>query len=167
MSSESQIPSIYRLWHLYIEPAAACQGAVMAARSPLLYLGVMSPAANRSHYHPELQVVFDQLAATYFLFAFNQAVVLRVVGANLAVWRTMITGMLLCDVFHVAATVKALGWERVLDPSVWRLFDWVNILMLLASLAIRTAFLAGVGVCERFKRCKTALFMTFVFVYRI
>lgn len=144
-ASHVQIAPIYRLWHLYIEPFGAFYGAVLSSRSPRLYLSAMSPGANLSHYHPEVQVIFDQLAATYFLFAFNQGVVLRVADGNLRVWRAMLAGMLLCDVFHVAGTAKALG-PALLDPAAWRLYDWVNVVMLLIPLVLRSAFLAGVGV---------------------
>lgn len=143
----AHIPGIYRLYHLYFEPVVAVQGAVMCARAPLWYLAVMSPRATAAHYHPVAQVVFDQLAATYFLFAFNQAVVLRVAADNLRVWRAMLFGMLLCDLAHVWATKDALGgWDALLDPAGWRFYDWSNVVVLCAGAALRVAFLAGVGI---------------------
>lgn len=147
-STAAHIAGIYRLFLLYIEPTLALQGAIMCARSPLWYLSVMSPHANRSHYHPILQVVFDQLAATYFLFAFNQAVVLRVADNNLRVWRAMVFGMLVCDLLHMYATKEALGWDLQLDPTAWRFYDWFNLAVLYGAAALRIAFLAGVGVVE-------------------
>lgn len=157
MSYQPHIPAVYRVWHLYAEPFAALQGAVLAARSPLLYLSVMSPQANLSHYQADVhQIVFDQLAATYFLFAFNQAVVLRIAGGNLPVWRAMVAGMLICDVLHLLGTARALGgWDGLLDVAGWRLFDWANVVLLLVPVAIRTAFLAGVGVKEGTADLKT------------
>ncbi|CAN8095685.1 unnamed protein product [Discula destructiva] len=150
MSSPAEhIHPLYRLWHLYIEPFGAFYGAVLCARSPLLYLSVMSPRANRAHYHPEVQIVFDQLAATYLLFAFNQAVVLRMADGSLRVWRGLLAGMLLCDLVHIWASTKALGGLAVLaDPVQWRLYDWVNVVMLLIPMVLRISFLAGVGVRE-------------------
>lgn len=142
------IPALYRLFLLYVEPVLAVQGAVMCARSPLWYLSVMTPHANRSHYHPILQVVFDQLAATYLLFAFNQAVVLRVAEGNLRVWKAMVFGMLVCDVIHMYATKNALGWDLQLDPAGWRFYDWFNLAVLYGMGAMRIAFLAGIGVKE-------------------
>lgn len=144
----AQIHPVHRVWHLYIEPFNAFYGAVLCARSPLLYLSVMSPRANLSHYHPELQVVFNQLAATYLLFAFNQAVVLRMADGNLRIWRGLLAGMLLCDFVHVWATANALGGAGVASPALWRVFDWVNVVMLIIPLVLRSAFLAGVGVSE-------------------
>lgn len=144
----SYIAPIYRVWHLYIEPFSAFYGAVLCARSPTLYLSVMSPHANLSHYNPEIhQVVLDQLAATYLLFAFNQGVVLRVADGNLQLWRVMLAGMLICDVVHVWATSKVLG-PALFTPAAWRLFDWVNVVMLVIPVVLRSAFLAGVCVSE-------------------
>lgn len=149
MPSQVHMSPIYRLMLLYVEPFMAFYGATMAARSPLLYLSVMSPGADLSHYRPELQVVFDQLAGTYLLFAFNQAVVLRVADGHLRVWRAMVAGMVLCDVAHVFATARAMGgWAAMVDPSGWRPYDWVNVLTLYAMTAMRVAFLSGVGVRE-------------------
>lgn len=147
-SQDEHIHPLYRLWHFYLEPFAAFSGAVLCARLPLLYLATMSPHANRSHYHPELQVVFDQLAATYLLFAFNQAIVLRMADGNLRVWRGMLAGMLICDGVHLWATGKALGGATLLNPAEWRLLDWINVVMLIIPVALRSAFLAGVGVSE-------------------
>lgn len=145
------VAPLYRLFLLWVEPFMAFYGATMAARSPLLYLSVMSPAADRSHYNPVLQVIFDQLAGTYLLFAFNQAIVLRVADrpGGLPVWRAMVAGMLLCDAVHIVGTARALGgWAAMVDPSAWRLYDWVNVVTLYAMSAMRVAFLSGLGVTE-------------------
>lgn len=151
MSSQSQIAPIYRVWHLYIEPFSAFYGAVLCARSPLLYLSVMSPRANLSHYNAEVQVVFDQLAATYLLFAFNQGVVLRIADGNLRLWRALLAGMLICDIVHIWATSKVLG-PALYAPAEWRFYDWVNVIMLIIPVVLRSAFLAGVGVKEGGKK---------------
>lgn len=145
----SHVAPIYRLMLLHVEPFMAFYGAVMAARSPILYLSVMSPAANLSHYNPAIRIIFDQLAGTYLLFAFNQAIVLRVAEDNLRVWRAMISGMVLCDLAHIAATARAFGgWAALVSPAAWRGYDWVNVVTLLGMTALRLAFLAGWGVHE-------------------
>lgn len=148
MASQPHIAAFYRVVLLYIEPFLATYGAVMATRSPLLYLSVMDPRANLSHYHPEIQVLFDQLAGCYFLFAFNQAIVLRVADGQLRVWRAMVAGMLACDIIHMRATGRAMGWAAHLDPLSWRFFDAFNLIVLYGVAAMRIAFLAGVGVVD-------------------
>lgn len=150
MSSQVHMSPFYRLMLLYVEPFMAFHGATMAARTPLLYLSVMVPDADPAlFYRPEMQVVLDQLAGTYLLFAFNQAVVLRAADGHLRVWRALLAGMLLCDLVHVAATARAMGgWAVMVDPAVWRPYDWVNIVILYGVAAMRVAFLCGVGVRE-------------------
>lgn len=150
-------PSIaagHRLLFLYAEPFVALYGALLAGRAPLKYLHLVSPAAP-AHYHPSLQVVLDQLAAAYFLFAFNQAVVLRVVGDdNVRVWTAMICGMLLCDLLHVNAAGSALGWDALLDPPGWRFEEWLSMVPTCGFAAARVAFLLGFGVAGEEARAK-------------
>lgn len=144
--AQPNIATAHRLLFLYAEPFAALYGALLAARAPLKYLYLANPAAP-AHYHPALQVVLDQLAATYFLFAFNQAVVLRVAGDdNVRVWTAMICGMLLCDLLHINAAGNALGWEALLSPAGWRFEDWVVMVPTCGFAAARAAFLLGFGV---------------------
>lgn len=154
---QPSIAAAHRLLFLYAEPFAALYGALLAGRAPLKYLYLMNPAAP-AHYHPSLQVVLDQLAATYFLFAFNQAVVLRIVGnENVRVWTAMLCGMLLCDLLHVNAAGNALGWPALLDPSGWRLEEWVVMIPTCGFAAARVAFLLGFGVAgeEKMPKVKT------------
>src|SRR5437667_6315759 len=98
--SHLQIPLPYRILLLYFEPLAALNGAFLAHFKPSDYLLVMSPSATASTYSPQTQIVYDQLAATYLLFAFNEAVVLRVTS-ELRVWKAIVLGILLCDAVHL------------------------------------------------------------------
>src|SRR5262245_54564369 len=118
-----QIPLAYRAFLLWLEPFLAAQGAFMAAFRADEYFEVMTPAATAIANHPEFRVVFDQLAATYLLFAFNSAVVLRLSG-ELRVWKAMLAGIAICDIVHIYATAKALGMDVFLDPMQWRPVDW-------------------------------------------
>lgn len=148
-SSSSSIHPLYRLWHLYIGPFNATFGAILSTRRPHLFLSVLSPTANLSHYHPEVQVIFDNLAATYLLIAFNQAIVLRMADGNLRIWRGLLAGLLFSDLWHIRATWLALSQAGVLwEWGKWRSHEWVNVAMLVIPLVLRIAFLAGVGVSE-------------------
>lgn len=148
--AQSSIAAAHRVLFLYAEPVAALYGALLAGRAPLRYLHLAHPAAP-AHYHPSLQVVLDQLAATYFLFAFNQAVVLRVAGdgpAGLRVWTAMICGMLLCDLLHLNAAGNGLGWAFLLSPAGWRVEEWIVMVPTCGFAAARVAFLLGFGVAR-------------------
>ncbi|KAL1858251.1 hypothetical protein Daus18300_009997 [Diaporthe australafricana] len=167
-SSSSSIAPAYRVLFLYAEPFGALYGALLAGRTPLKYLYLVSPGGAPAHYHPSLQVVLDQLAATYFLFAFNEAVVLRIAGdgsggssgssgtANVRVWSAMLCGMLLCDLLHINAARNALGgWAALLDPAGWRFEEWVVMVPTVLFAAARVAFLLGFGVAGEKVKPKT------------
>ena len=152
--AQPRIAAAYRLLFLYAEPVGALYGALLAARAPLKYLYLVSPDAP-AYYHPSLQVVLDQLAATYFLFAFNEAAVLRVAGNdNVRVWSAMTCGMLLCDLLHIRAAGSALGWRSLLDPAGWRFEEWFVMIPTCGFAAARVAFLLGIGVAGEEARPK-------------
>jgi hypothetical protein len=139
-----KIPLAYRIVFLYLDPFAALGGAISAHFFPSDYLVGMSPSATASTYSPQTQVVFDQLAATYFLFAFNEAVVLRVTS-ELRVWKAILFGILLCDAIHLYGSGAAMGWDAFINPWLWRSADWVNLPMLYGLGVMRLAFLFEIG----------------------
>jgi hypothetical protein len=106
----------------------------------------MTPLATPVADSPHFRVIFDQLAATYFLFAFNEAVVLRLT-ADVRVWKALLFGIACCDAVHIWGTSQALGGLHVLiSPGLWRWQDWVNLLMLYIPISMRLAFCCGVGL---------------------
>ncbi|KAH7022137.1 hypothetical protein EDB80DRAFT_805782 [Ilyonectria destructans] len=136
------IPFAYRALFLYFEPFAAFSGTILLHFFPTIFLNGMSLTAK---YAPDNQVIYDQLAATYVLFAFNEAVVLRITN-DIRVWRGILTGILLCDAIHLYGSWAALGSEVFWDPRTWRPEDWVNLGSLWGQALVRLAFLAGVGI---------------------
>jgi len=142
--SPPKVPLVYRILFLYVDPFAALGGVLSTHFSPSNYLQGMSPSATQSTYSPQTQVIFDQLAATYFLFAFNEAVVLRV-ASELRVWKALLLGILICDVMHLYGSGVALGWDVFIRPWLWRVEDTVNLVMLYGLGIMRLAFLFEVG----------------------
>lgn len=135
------IPFLYRFVFLWFEPAAAFLGSILLWSAPALILNTMSPG---SKYAPDNQVMYDQVAATYTLFAYNEAILLRATD-DLRVWRTVLIGILVCDALHMYASWAALG-SVFWTPGAWRWEDWVNLGSLWGQAAVRVAFLAGVGL---------------------
>jgi hypothetical protein len=135
------IPLLHRFLLLYLEPVMALNGAFLAMFNPPLYLNTMTPTAV---YKPEWQCVLDQLAATYLLFAWVEAVVLRVSG-ELKVWKAVMIGILLCDVVHLYATAKALGPDVFFNPTLWRWEDGVNIGILVGMMPVRLGVVFELG----------------------
>jgi len=132
----------YQILFLYFEPFMAFGGAILCHFKPALFLNTMSPTAI---YAPSNQVIYDQVAATYTLFAFNEAVVLRVTN-DLRVWKTILLGILVCDIIHLYASYTALGAATFWDPRLWRWGDAINLGSLWGQAVIRVAFLLNVGL---------------------
>ena len=154
------IPWPYTLFLLYIEPLAAFLGAIQAAFLPDVYLSfftadtiprLTSYATNLSPdlttFNHILQIPLDQLAACYVLFAWNQAITLRIARHDIRVWKTIVLGIALCDVLHLWGAWRMMG-EAFLDMTAWRWQDWVNMAMLWPPLVMRLCFVAGVGLRE-------------------
>ncbi|MCJ1263647.1 hypothetical protein MMC22_003517 [Lobaria immixta] len=142
-----KIPLPYRILLLYFEPLAALNGALIVHFFPSYYLLGMSPTANSLSYDPASQIVYDQLAATYTLFAFNEAIVLRQTS-ELRVWKAMVLGILLCDLVHLYGSWNVMGTQMFVRPWLWRIEDWVNLLMLYGPAAMRLGLLFEVGFVD-------------------
>jgi hypothetical protein len=146
------IPLVYRLLFTTLEPIAALFGAFLLLRNPAQFLATMSPSAALS---ASKKVIYDQLAATYTLMAWNQAVVLRLAGASrddprtMRVWRGVMFGVLVCDAMHLYGSFEALGGDVFWSPARWRGEDWGNLAFLWAMAAVRLAFLFGLGLRGR------------------
>ncbi|KAF4963803.1 hypothetical protein FZEAL_10913, partial [Fusarium zealandicum] len=136
------IPFVYSAIFLFFEPFAAFFGSILLHMSPSIFLNSMSPT---SKYAPDNQIIYDQLAATYTLFAFNECILLRITN-DLRVWKGVLFGILVCDALHLYGSWAALGGQVFWDPRVWRVEDWINLGTLWGQAAVRVAFLAGVGL---------------------
>ncbi|WAO97076.1 Hypothetical protein NCS54_01478200 [Fusarium falciforme] len=80
------LPFVYRAVLLYFEPAGAAVGALLLHFRPAIFLNGMAPVAK---YAPNNQIIYDQLAATYILFAFNEAIILRTTN-DMRMWRAIL-----------------------------------------------------------------------------
>jgi hypothetical protein len=140
----ARIPLPYRALLLYLEPIMAFNGAILCIFFPALFLSTFSPYLA---YHADSQLIYNQLAATYTLFAFNQAVVLRV-AKDLRVWKAIVLGILVCDIVHLWAGFDVMRKDGTMWPGVWRAEDWVAVASLVVPMGLRVAFLAGLGVQE-------------------
>lgn len=146
-SANPRIPFFpYRFLFLYFEPFAAFAGALKVLLTPVAYLQVFSPTATSATYNRLEQPIYDQVAALLLLFAWCQAVVLRVAGDNVRVWAYILFGMFLCDCVHLASQYRILGWEVFVNPTKWRMEEWINFVMLYGPGSLRLAFCAGMGL---------------------
>jgi len=137
-------PLIYRLWHLYLEPVFALGGVYKLHFTPLDYFSYM-PSATA--YSASSQIVCDQLASTYLLFAFIEGVVLRVVDDK-RTWRWIVFGLMLCDLGHCYAAWCAMG-DVIFGAAGWRGKDGVTNTLNVMPVLIRAAYLLGIGVPQQ------------------
>ena len=147
MSPEPPIPLFYRIIFLYIEPIAVTSGALQSFFTPTKFIKFLQPTPIAVP--QELQIIFSYLAATYFLLAWIEAVVLRCTSSP-EVWTTIQLGILLSDAFHLYASVVALGLDRFCDPRKWRVEDRINLGLIAGNGMVRLMFVLGVGIdqCE-------------------
>ena len=70
-------------------------------------------------------IVLTQLANLYFVFALNEALVLRATNDR-AVWKTFLLGLLIADFGHLWS-VNLVGWEVYYRFWEWNSMYWGNL----------------------------------------
>lgn len=150
MSHKVEIPRIYRIWHLYVEPVIAALGAYTLHSLPELYFDCMPRTAV---YAPTSQIVYTQLAASYVFLATVEALVLRSTN-DTGVWRAVMFALVVCDAGHVYATIRELGIHGLKDAGDWRATEWAAIVATILPLSLRVAFLLSIGFEKTSKKKK-------------
>ncbi|KAK9451483.1 uncharacterized protein V1518DRAFT_424462 [Limtongia smithiae] len=137
-----RVPLVYRVLFLWFEPLAAFTGSIVIHNDPAKFLRALSAVGD---YAPSNRVVYNNLCATYTLFAFNEGILLRRTN-DLKVWRTVLIGILICDALHLSASWAELGSALFWNPLAWRGDDWINLGSLWGQAFMRVLFLFGVGL---------------------
>ena len=92
-------------------------------------------------------IVLTQLANMYFVFALNEALVLRATNDPL-VWKIFLLGLLIADFGHLYS-VNGKGLEVYYRFWDWNSIDWGNLGFVYVGATMRTAFLLGLGLSSR------------------
>lgn len=137
------IPQLYRLFFLYIEPIATAVGAYYAALDQTAYMHLTLPSVTAA-VSPRESTVLYQLANLYFVFALNEALVLRATS-DVRVWKVFLFGLLLADFGHLASVGGVMGWEVYYRFWGWNSMYWGNLGFVYVGAAMRSSFLLGVG----------------------
>ena len=139
------IPLFYQYFFLWIEPLSTILGAYYAFFQQQTYLNLThAPSAPLTGIALSSQIVLNQLANLYFLFALNEGLVLRATS-DLRVWRTLLFGLLVADFGHLYS-VSPLGTEVFWNLRSWNAVDWGNVGFVYVGASTRIAFLLGVGL---------------------
>ena len=146
MSSSSVFPFVYRLFFLYIEPVATAVGAYYAHFQQNEYLKLTVPSVAPSLLGPSTaeSIVLTQLANMYFVFALNEALVLRTT-ANRDVWKVFLLGLLIADFGHLYS-VNVMGLDVYWRFWEWNSIYWGNLGFVYVGALLRMSFLAGLGM---------------------
>lgn len=137
------IPQLYQLFFLYIEPVATAVGAYYAALDQTAYMHLTLPSVTTA-VSPRESTVLYQLANLYFVFALNEALVLRATS-DVRVWKVFLFGLLLADFGHLASVGGVMGWEVYYRFWEWNSMYWGNLGFVYVGAAMRSSFLLGVG----------------------
>ncbi|KAI2612939.1 uncharacterized protein GGS25DRAFT_142891 [Hypoxylon fragiforme] len=140
---QSVLPFTYRAFFLILEPISALVGAFYAHFRQHEYLSLTTHTSS-----PPVPLgtstILSQLANLYFLFALNEALVLRSTG-DLRVWRTVLFVLLVADFGHLYS-LQGLGSWVYWDVRQWNAIDYGNVAFVYLGATLRIAFLAGVGI---------------------
>ena len=141
------LPTAFLAWHLWLEPIMTVGGAWLLYTSPELYMKFMPPWTRCA---PSPRIVHVQLASTYLFLAITEILVLRAT-CDLLVWKSLIFGLLVCDVGHFVALLAGFSVS-----SPW-LFRWEGITTMSISvlaLVMRLSFFLGIGFNVDPSKCK-------------
>lgn len=141
-SRTTSIPWLYRLFFLYIEPVATAVGAYYAALDQQEYM-VLTIAEDRRPVTTRESIVLYQLANLYFVFALNEALVLRMT-TDRRVWAVFLLGLLIADFGHLAS-VQAVGWDIYYRVDLWNAMYWGNLGFVYVGALMRSSFLLNIG----------------------
>jgi hypothetical protein len=150
-----QLPIIYTIFFLFLEPISALVGAYYSYFDQATYLGLLdvssSHVANAGSASSSAaastigtSVALSQLSNMYFFFALNEAIVLRA-SPDIRVWRAVLFVLLVADLGHLFS-LKELGSHIYFDVGRWNASDWGNVPWVYAGATLRLCFLLGVGL---------------------
>jgi hypothetical protein len=143
-TATATLPALYRVPLTTIEPIFAAAGAFTTLTNPASYIHTMTGATIP--HNPRIAFLFPQLCGAWLLFAFNEAVLLRVLD-DLRVWRLLCAGMLLSDIPYVHSCAQALGgWAEWVRVSQWGSDEWIVMGATLPFILIRLFIVLGLGV---------------------
>lgn len=147
MSSQTQIPLLYRLFFLYIEPISALIGALYAVVLPSQYLNLLTlSSASRtiSTIETPVYMTLSQLGNLYTLFALNEHLVLSST-TSIRTWKTLLFCLLIADLGHLA-TMMPLGGDVFWKFWEWNAMVWGSVGFVYAGATMRCCFLSGIGL---------------------
>jgi hypothetical protein len=142
-SARATLPKIYQYMLLTIEPIFALNGARIAIMDPPELFTIMT--GRKPPFDTGSTFLYTGLAAAWAVFAFNEAVVLRMFD-DLRLWTMLCWGMLLSDMLYLHSTAQALGgWGEWIQVDRWRIEDWLVMASSFGPFLVRVLVILKVG----------------------
>lgn len=141
---QARIPLFYRVFFTWIDPAISIPSIWAHFAAPDFILNTYIPK-SMSVRNPDHDMLFFHLAGSFMTISVMSAVLLRYTG-DLGVWKIVQFGIILYDFEICYSTWHFMGKQGRLDPAVWRSEDWGNLVFMAVIVAVRLAFLSGVGL---------------------
>jgi hypothetical protein len=138
-------PLFYRVVFVIFDIALPIFGTVMHTFNPAFILSGFTPTPTVPAVSETL-LLMDTLAGWYASLALMNIVMLKYRRNDMLVWRTMVAGTLLLDVFMLAGFAKALRREGRVAVGSWTGDDWSNVGGYTVITLVRSMFLLGVGM---------------------
>lgn len=139
------VPLLYRLIFLYVDPLLSVTGIIFPLLKPSFFMTSLAPRTTSDIYHPRTEVVYANIAGLYFFVTFVLAIVPRI-SLDLKVWKTLILGIVFCDLIMLYGNARHMGWDLFTQPWLWNTMEWTNNGILVGLGVIRIAFLMGAGI---------------------
>ncbi|PWN87186.1 hypothetical protein FA10DRAFT_269787 [Acaromyces ingoldii] len=148
--TQAPIPIVYRLCINTIEPLLAFGGAVQTLFWPADFLAIMAhrpQTGDTPVYDVRTHFLYTSLTGAWLLFAYLEAVVLRLYPNDVQLWKRLIVPMLLSDVLFCHSTALAVGgYGELLSVAHYTSADWLVCVTTWPLVLARVAFVLGVGL---------------------
>ncbi|KAK5171947.1 uncharacterized protein LTR77_003584 [Saxophila tyrrhenica] len=148
----SNIPSFYRFYFRWSDPAICLWGAYMDFITPAFVLNAFVPSTIAPH-NPLFDFTLQQLGGALLMLAFIDVVLLRYTN-DIKVWKILQAAVLIYDLSLLYSNLDALGQQVRLSWGKLRWEDVGGIAITAQAVVVRTAFLLGVGLAEGGKKGK-------------
>jgi hypothetical protein len=142
--ANSNIPLFYKIFFLYIDPLLCLSGVYLCFFDHKTYLEMGVPRALTRHVSSPLTSHLITVLGAWSVSIFALQTLLLQQYRDVKLWKIFMFAILLTDLGMVYAVYEADPMMAV-SVSKWEKGEWTNHGILGMVIAIRTAFLLGIG----------------------
>jgi hypothetical protein len=147
----TKIPSWYRIFFLYIDPLIGSSGLYIYFFDHPFFLkqGIPSTLSKTAEYTPLVRYLLFALGSHFIAITAMQVYLLQAYkdapnGLNVRIWKFVQVAILLVDL-GLLGTIVDVDPVLARSPARWEQGEWSNFGILGLVIAMRSAFLLGIG----------------------